>query len=889
VSPSPAARRRLLLVWTLLVLAGFLTRGWPGWSGAAASWIADLGRGDSVRPEAALRAVPGHLGSLAGLAALALGWLAAGLPVARWLVPGAQAGDRLVLALAIGAGTFGVIVQGAGLAGLLFVPIILGSGAALAGAGLLAASRNRIWSRVRSGAREAALPAAVCGFVVAAGWLVSRLPDVYEDTAVQHFAIPAQCLAVHRFFAEPANTLWHLSLGGEMVYLPLLALGGITAAKLANVMTAAVLLLVTRRLAAALGADAAGAWWAAAVLGSIAFIPGSCWAGKNDLVAVLFFAAAAWCVILARRRGHAWWMAGGWCLGLAMGVKYTVAYVIPGLAAAAWWPGGWRRRASRGELATAAAAAAAPAGGWFVRNWLTVGNPFHPILSGLFPEPFWNPFYAKAVAGARFAFSTAEVKSGWYPVFAPWDVALDPSFGSPLLGVVLPAALFLGPVPAAARALLGAAYACWVFSERFGRYLAPLLPVVAAAGVPATIRLAAGSGAAAGVPAALSLLADGGAARLRVVAACLVVGLTAARTGELLAPSGWRAALGQTTAATYLRERYTTLEDARTWAAARTTLRDRLLLTGEERALGFAGRVVTSGGVAEPMFRLTSESASAAGLRKRLRELGIRFVLYNHVQAAFRSVAWVRSPEWSRRQLIVYREFMRRYARPAYFQPKVDFANGGFAGWILEREPAAPGFPVGALPQAEGRYRRTLDAIAAGRAAEALAQAIHAGIPGGGVSSEDEILGYCELAVGRTDQARRLFREGIDSGFALRGSLSGFASCLAAAGDLDGAIRWKAREWSYLELGETLDQLARLFAVRARERDLPEGRLAAAVRDLDRAACLVPGDWRSLALAAVVLDRLGRRSEAVWYARRALSAGSREPALAGFAERLGVQ
>ncbi|MEK7475021.1 MAG: hypothetical protein AAB152_05240 [Candidatus Coatesbacteria bacterium] len=868
VNPSLAVRRRLALGWTVLVLAGFLTKAWPGWRETASSWLADLGRGEAWRAAAILPVLPGHLASAGGLVALLAGWLAAGLPCARWLAPRVIGGDRLVLALVLGAGTTSLLVQGAGLAGLLFVPFLLAGAVAFAAAGLRAAIRGRAWEVFRPEGPDAQLPAALCGVAVAAGWLLSRLPDFYEDTAVQHFAIPEQCAAVHRLFSEASNTLWHLSLGGEMLYLPLWVLGGITAAKLANVAVAAILLLVTRRLAGALGADRAASWWAAVGLGSVAFLPGSCWAGKNDLVAVLFFVASVWGVASARDGGAAWWGVAGWCLGLAGGVKYTVAYLVPGLLAAAWWPGGVKP--ARRAFVPVAGLAVLPVAGWFVRNWLTIGNPFHPVLSGVFPEPFWSPFHAHAMAAGRHAFSSAEVKSAWYPLFAPWDVALDPQFGSPLIAIVLPGALILSPGPAAWRVLLGVGYGCWACSERFGRYLAPLLPIVAAAGAPAVLRLAVGRSA----------------AWARGFAAGLVVWTVVASAAARLAPSGWRVVLGQTTPAAYLRARYTTWDDARRWAAARTTLRERLLLTGDERRLWFGGRVLTSGGVAEPMWRLTLESASPADLRRRLRELGLRFLLHNHVQAAYRSLTWIASPEWSPRQLVVYRDFMRRYARPVYFQSRVDFANGGFAGWIFETLPGFPGFAVSCLPQAEGRFRGTLERIAAGRAEEALGEARRVGVPGGAVLVEDEILGYCEMAVGRVDRARRVFREGLDTGFAMRGAYSGYASCLAAAGDLDGAIRWKAREWLYLELDETLGELARLLSARAQERHLPQGRWGPAARDLGRVATLRPGDWRSLGLAAAALERLGRRGEACWYARRALALAPGAPGLAELAGRL---
>src|SRR5262245_21469937 len=89
----------------------------------------------------------------------------------------------------------------------------------------------------------------------------------------------------------------------------------------------------------------------------------------------------------------------GLLVGLAVGCKVT--YMIPSAAILVWWL--VRGSLSRAEGNTAstimlfAAMVFISGGFWYIRNWVSAGNPFFPAAIG----PFWGPFDAASQARTK--------------------------------------------------------------------------------------------------------------------------------------------------------------------------------------------------------------------------------------------------------------------------------------------------------------------------------------------------------------------------------------------------------------------------------------------------------------------------------------------------------
>jgi hypothetical protein len=120
---------------------------------------------------------------------------------------------------------------------------------------------------------------------------------------------------------------------------------------------------------------------------------------------------------------------GGFCLGLAVGLKLTAAWVCAGVVLA-WLltdraPGRLRRLA---WLAAAGLAGAAlTAGWWWWWQWRRTGNPLFPYFNAVFNSPWLPPM---SLADRRFL-----PRSAWQAVFDPFWWALHPSRAASELAV----------------------------------------------------------------------------------------------------------------------------------------------------------------------------------------------------------------------------------------------------------------------------------------------------------------------------------------------------------------------------------------------------------------------------------------------------------------------
>ncbi len=804
----------------------------------------------------------GHGAALVQPAALVAALIAAGGPVARWLAPGAGRADRVPLALLIGFGAGAIIPQGLAFAGLADTGLLRIASAAAVAAGVVTFVRRRAWRAwVPAGPGER-LPALVCGLVLAAGWAVSRVPDMFEDALTYHLAAPEQWLGLHRIVAEPYNVAWHFTLGAEALTMPLLACGGPGAGKLTAVVAAVALPPVMRRFAAACGGSAAGGWWAAALACGAALVPVACWGAKNDLLAAVLGAGAAWGFMASRHGRHVLLGAGWWCAGAAVAVKTTAGLLGPAALAILLAPGG---RRARPRLALGALTLAfPPVAGWCARNWLHLGNPAYPFLSGWFPTLSWGPAYLAGLAATQQSFASAGAFAPAAIPSQPVAVLLDPSFGSAALAVAAGAVL-VGGVPGL-RVGLAAGIAVWAVTHRFPRYLAPFVPLLAAAVVPWLVRLAT-------APRFV---------RAAAATALLVPPLVAALLAS--SPPAWRVWLGQMSPDAFAAKRYSTLEDARRWVNGHAT--GGVLLTGDERRFGFRPRTRSAVGPCEPLlWKLAHETADVPRFGIRLRQLGIGTILHNFIAAEFRAMHWYAPHDWSPRALGVYAAFARSSLRVAYAPEAVDYANGGWIAWTVARRPTL-GAPVFFLPQTEGRLRPVRRLLEAGRTDDAVREMDRLAAMTPGVRQDEHMRAYALLAAGRFADALRIVRPGIADGFAGNGNLDVCAGALASLGRIAEAVAWQARACRRLPAEDALDVYGSYLRARARDARALDGDWRGALRDAEAAAMVRPDRWEAWADAAGYAVRLERFGPAAAHARRALALNPGHPGLAGLVREL---
>jgi hypothetical protein len=243
-------------------------------------------------------------------------------------------------------------------------------------------------------------------------------------------------------------------------------------------------------------------------------------ATTNDLINSIFVLGSLLCLLRVaapageggRRRGFAW---GGLWAGVGVGLKYTAAIYLPGLALVALMAA-VRRRSLGGAMAFAAAALLgffAVAGHHLLTLWQDFGNPLFPWLNDIFRSPWYEPEVIRDVrfvprdAGQLIAYPFYWAKTNAYLVtelpFRDWRCAIA--------YVAIVAALPALVAPRAFDRLRGAractdvrglglvvlfvvvSFACWELAFGIYRYAAALEMLTGVVAMGALLRLIADS------------------------------------------------------------------------------------------------------------------------------------------------------------------------------------------------------------------------------------------------------------------------------------------------------------------------------------------------------------------------------------------------------------
>jgi hypothetical protein len=300
------------------------------------------------------------------------------------LPPSADALDRIGVSAMVGVIGWVMLLQVLGLAGILWLPVVIGCLAIMEGLSVRflprAGGQHRAGSRIPWGAIAIAVPFAVMAIVDVA----SVQPGLYfSDSIRYHIPNAAQILesgsirglpfaqAGDGSAASPGNGA--LLLLAVMLPLHTDALVGVVA-----LCAACLLVVVVAMLCRELGRSAwVGAGCGLVIVTTWAFFGTEIASAYDDGIGLLGLASGiAFGLRYARTEQLRWLLLAGAGIGLAVGAKDVD--ILPGVAvavAAVCIAGLWRRPA---QLATLLAACLCLSLAWYVRDWVVTGDPFFP-------------------------------------------------------------------------------------------------------------------------------------------------------------------------------------------------------------------------------------------------------------------------------------------------------------------------------------------------------------------------------------------------------------------------------------------------------------------------------------------------------------------------------
>jgi len=226
----------------------------------------------------------------------------------------------------------------------------------------------------------AGLAAAVAGLVVV---MTLCQPTFGYDAITYHLALPRSYLQSGDTAPRPFILYSYFPENLEMLYLLGLAAGGVVSAQLVNALVWVTIVWLGRDLGRSLLGAEAGAFAALALALTPTLSQGAMVMVSDGGVALFGLLGLWFLVRLAERPTPADWWLWGAALGLAAGTKYT-AYlfvILPQVAALLLYRRSWRGLGSAGLVALAVALP------WWLRNFLSAGNPLFPALAGSFGLP----------------------------------------------------------------------------------------------------------------------------------------------------------------------------------------------------------------------------------------------------------------------------------------------------------------------------------------------------------------------------------------------------------------------------------------------------------------------------------------------------------------------
>jgi len=649
---EPRFAAALPLAWTGVVL---LSAGatWGDWGSLLAGLIRN--RPSCPGPADLAYALQRHSLTFLILAALAASSWAAGGRLAAFLNQGRLGKfERGCVRVLFGWAASGFVLLGLAMAGLFFAQVVVAAlmTVSLAGfrRGNSSGAGGEIWPKRNTLAVFFA--AGAPGLLM---MLASIPPDAFYDTYSNHLAAPAHFLGLHslatwnqhytfnyQVLSELLNAVAIITGRDELAHfislVPFLAGLGLAAAWLSRQYGPN-----TAALASGLSLDLGGLWWVML-------------RGKND-TAVAGFCIAALVSMVSRRR-----MLAAACWGLALATKLN-AYMLLAPVVLLVLYGNWRKKRGISVPWSILLVAAIPPLPGLVRSWLDHGSPVWPLASWLIRGTPWEPDVSGGLAQynlgpAYLAQSAADFLPGWFA-------------DNRVLMWALPLALLgFRRMSAEVRALAAICVFSYLFMAgivhmEYARYTLPLLVLFCFVSAPTVGELVFSGRTwsrwlAAG---ALAVLAFS-----PVATAMKTAGVTPRDVAGYL--------LGTTRYPEYLHALLTTRMVAQARLGEEKGVRG-VMLVDEIYAYRWPGRAVTDmmPGRAMPWV-LTKYAGSVERVYARVKQLGISHVAFNFISEGHPYNAELFP--WDKRQLALWRDFVRAHMEIINANLPCDVPNGGF-------------------------------------------------------------------------------------------------------------------------------------------------------------------------------------------------------------------
>jgi len=629
---------------------------------------------------------------LAGLSAL-LAEIAArvgGGPLLLWRFRHISSLERFGLGFLLGWAAIGAMLLGLSLTGLFSAPAIVLATCALVLGSRATYARGLLLAGAASQARALGTVGLILlGLGMAPVLLFVMIPEFTVDPEQYHLGFPWQFLQAHRALLEHVPNVFQIPLPVDLTFTIPLLLGDERLAKwmIVGYFLAASAIFVARCQRE--GMTDAG-WVGPLLFLSTGQVLGLVTTCKNDIPAAALFVVGT----LLTRSGR--WTLGAALLGVCVAAKITCGPLV-----VVWY---LFHPPPRRLVFPIACFLLLPILPWWIKSYVATGNPIYPFGYDVFPTLGWNEQNQATADSYNIGFwppdtmTISTLPGAWIRLMRAEHL---------LLLLVLPGMALLGRHR-------GAAWACVVGSilvlgvAHLSRYYLPfvwllcLLAVQELARFPLLLRKTV-----MGVLAVYALLRIGMGPEIRVPV--------------------WRAAFVPLadTFQRYLTTRQEAIQALGQLKPVDGSASFKVLSVGEYRTYRFPARLVYGGVLGETplIWQMATTSHHPAELRKKFKQLGTDFLMYNFIGAEW--LIRYYPFRWDDRTLQLYVDFLQSYLTPVVRPARCDNHNGGFYFFRVLAHPLnPPAADVLFMPGAESVFARTTSLTNINRLSEALQEAL---------------------------------------------------------------------------------------------------------------------------------------------------------------------
>jgi hypothetical protein len=495
-----------------------------------------------------------------------------------------------------------------------------------------------------------------------ASFLQALLPETFYDSMVYHLAVPQDWMTAHGFRDLPGQIFSHFPYGGELFFFNGWVWGGSEAAKMLHAGIWFLNALFVAGWAREWGGTSRG-WLAFGLVSTLPLGVVCAWSTANEGLLVLGLLICVYGTLQFIKEGPAgrsWALVSGIFAGVSVGVKYTAVVTLATLLVVMVL-----KILGDGKKRTWTLLAAWGLGGilsvvpWFLKNLVYTANPFFPYFADLFGKGGLDvPGLSRLIREQQ----GWVIASPWEAWKLPWTLTMgDPNsynFIGPLSLALLPLLFFYWPKDQDRR-YLGLVWAlsliagvCLTHILRFSIFPFVLLSLLLSIWpIPFEKKSWLGAvGMFASVTALLASVFLGSIAHFYYQGAGVWTGLET-RDEYQSAPN-----------------KITPYLSMAKWTKDQTPEGARLLLVGDARGL-YYGRSFLSNSVfdVQELAHLARTEKDAAGIRKRLRELGIDDLVFNGPEGIRVSDDYghyrLTGEEWARLD-----DFIQEYTDPVRLQ-----------------------------------------------------------------------------------------------------------------------------------------------------------------------------------------------------------------------------